>query len=748
MIGQVGGQSLWDLDAMSVVLAGARLAPGTAEFDSLSTQLSSTPSTEHCSIGLPMFASSKASTTSAGAQCSCCQVTLASREQQVEHYREPWHLNNLKRATQGQPPLTHMQFETGHDTASCTSSEDEGSTADDDNNSDNDEEDDEGNEKRILSKQPRIFFLNADGQVFSVYRSVLLNKRVEMSGETDAKQRLQAAPRKRRWAVLLLSGGHFAGAIFNGEEVDVHKTFHNYTVRAGQGGSQSHRDNQSATSHPRSSGSSLRRYNEQSQRQHIQELLESWRPKLNSCNLIFCHTRHSSQSALFSGKNPILSTSDDRIRNVPFTTRRPKFAEVQRVHAALSEVLIHGTEEEFGEMVRASQESKKTIKPKLPKASKTQRKLKTERKKKGWSDDEDEDEVESEGEVELSMEFATIGLEAIGGGPDCVLGNGSDITEEEESQEDERQHKQEGMLDKGGVEDWMDNERKDREGNRKKRKGKKRKNKLHTGSPDKTRVWDSLHKACSCGDVKRLQLMLRIARDGGDETDVSGSSLSAELLSSIAAVGIELNQVKFGKKERTMLHIAAEKAQLKTVRWLLENDCDPSISDQDGKTPYQDSHDKDTRNVFRRFMAHFPDRYQYDKANIPGPLTQAMEEDEAAKRKAQKLAKNTRKKDRKKKEKEEEERKLEEEQERKRFLSLTDREKRALAAERRMQQSGADTPATTSTTTSSTSTSYSSTCRCFQCGCDISTLDPFHYNDYKFCSTKCVREHRTGSGKS
>ncbi|KAK3868982.1 hypothetical protein Pcinc_025665, partial [Petrolisthes cinctipes] len=339
MIGQVGGQSLWNRDAMSVVLAGARLAPGTAEFDSLSTQLSSTPSTEHCSIGLPMFMSSRASTTSTGAQCSCCQVTLASREQQVEHYREPWHLTNLKRTTQGQSPLTHMQFETGHDTASCTSSEDEASTADD-NNTDN-EEDDEGNEKHVLGKQPRIFFLNADGQVFSVYRSVLLNKRVEMAGETDAIQRLQAAPRKRRWAVLLLSGGHFAGAIFNGEEVEVHKTFHNYTVRAGQGGSQSRKDNQTATSHPRSSGSSLRRYNEQSQRQHIQELLESWRPKLVSCNLIFCHTRHSSRSALFSGKQPILSTSDDRIRNVPFTTRQPKFAEVQRVHTALSEVLIH-----------------------------------------------------------------------------------------------------------------------------------------------------------------------------------------------------------------------------------------------------------------------------------------------------------------------------------------------------------------------------------------------------------------------
>lgn len=52
-----------------------------------------------------------------------------------------------------------------------------------------------------------------------------------------------------------------------GKEVVIHKTFHNYTVRAKQGGSQGAKDNQSGTAHPKSSGASLRRYNEQSQRQ-------------------------------------------------------------------------------------------------------------------------------------------------------------------------------------------------------------------------------------------------------------------------------------------------------------------------------------------------------------------------------------------------------------------------------------------------------------------------------------------------
>ena len=44
----------------------------------------------------------------------------------------------------------------------------------------------------------------------------------------------------------------------------LHKTFHSYTVRAKQGGSQAGRDSRSATKQCRSAGASLRRYNEAS----------------------------------------------------------------------------------------------------------------------------------------------------------------------------------------------------------------------------------------------------------------------------------------------------------------------------------------------------------------------------------------------------------------------------------------------------------------------------------------------------
>lgn len=57
-------------------------------------------------------------------------------------------------------------------------------------------------------------------------------------------------------------GGHFAAAVFENGHITHHKTFHSYTVRAKQGGSQSTKDNRSG-SFAKSAGASLRRYNEQ-----------------------------------------------------------------------------------------------------------------------------------------------------------------------------------------------------------------------------------------------------------------------------------------------------------------------------------------------------------------------------------------------------------------------------------------------------------------------------------------------------
>lgn len=67
-------------------------------------------------------------------------------------------------------------------------------------------------------------------------------------------------PGFQRWAILMVSGGHFAGAIFSGGVAVVHKTFHSYVARRGQGQAQISRDQHGNA--PRSAGASLRRYNQ------------------------------------------------------------------------------------------------------------------------------------------------------------------------------------------------------------------------------------------------------------------------------------------------------------------------------------------------------------------------------------------------------------------------------------------------------------------------------------------------------
>ena len=51
-------------------------------------------------------------------------------------------------------------------------------------------------------------------------------------------QRALLAPRRMYWTIILMGGGHFAAAVYKGEEIVIHKTFHSYTVRSKQGGSQ------------------------------------------------------------------------------------------------------------------------------------------------------------------------------------------------------------------------------------------------------------------------------------------------------------------------------------------------------------------------------------------------------------------------------------------------------------------------------------------------------------------------------
>jgi len=136
-------------------------------------------------------------------------------------------------------------------------------------------------------------------------------------------------------------------------------------------------------------------------------------------------------------------------------------------------------------------------------------------------------------------------------------------------------------------------------------------------------------------------------------------------------------------------------------------------------------------------MEKNPDAYDYSRAQVPGPLTPEMEARQAMRKREQKAARRQRE-ERQRKQWEQEEK---EHQEQQRFAALSDREKRALAAERRLAaQLGAPPPQTPGSAALSGP-------RCWSCGTSLQGLTPFHYLDFSFCSTRCLRDHRCQAAK-
>lgn len=144
------------------------------------------------------------------------------------------------------------------------------------------------------------------------------------------------------WGILIVSGGRFAGAIYHGNEMIAHKTFHRYIT---------HKKRNSARgknhSHSHQSKSKLSHFHDTGERSFdndVKRLISSslWKDYLkNKCDKIFIHACGKfSHSILFNdnGENNIycLSNKDKRIHNIPITVGVPTLMEVERVHYCLS----------------------------------------------------------------------------------------------------------------------------------------------------------------------------------------------------------------------------------------------------------------------------------------------------------------------------------------------------------------------------------------------------------------------------
>lgn len=654
--------------------------------------------------------------------CSACQCPFESREEQMEHYKLDWHRFNLRQRLEGRSAVTVEEFEKKTGTGDISSIS--GSDSSDSEDGDLGDEvapvqtdcalDTDQPQSRLSAK---VVFQNAEGQFLSLYRCILQSKK---DNEEDLVSSLLKISNNTVWVILMTGGGHFAGAVFKGKEILQHKTFHRYTVRAKRGTAQGLRDSQNRSHTPKSAGAALRRYNEAALHKDIHDLLESWVDYLKEASAIFLRAPSYNKTIFFGGRGAPLDKKDQRMRVLPFATRRATFSEVKRVFDLLSTLHVYQKETEISSILSPSRRlwKKKTPKPVSHPVPNTNVPAEGEDAKEESSGEDDSVTLET---VEVTL--GTLDLRE-----HKIYPNKKKRRKRKEKREDSssRETNEDKADDENVDEGELEVESDSKEMQRKSRGRRKPKGKKPQPEEDEVdESWeyslrDALYTACKTGDIQSLRSLLHLPEDEESRrertTEEDPASQSSDLLNKpIDSAGF------------TLLHVASAAGQKSVIRLLMDAGSDPANKTKKGQTPYGVAPEKDTRNVFRKYMAEHPHKYDYTKAQVPGPLTEDIESKKAEKKKAQKAAR----KQKEKEQKEEKVKKQQEEEEKKRFTALSDREKRALAAERRLAEHLATTGG-----------ALNNIRRCFLCGESLLGKIPFEYLDYSFCTPRCVQAHR------
>jgi hypothetical protein len=191
--------------------------------------------------------------------------------------------------------------------------------------------------------------------------------------------------------LCMIGGGHFAamvvslaprqskhasssGPLNREATVLAHKTFHRYTTRRKQGGSQSANDNAKGAAH--SAGASIRRYNEQALVEDVRALLQEWKALLDTSDLLFIRATGSTNRRTLFGPydGQVLRANDERIRGFPFSTRRATQNELMRAYIELTRLKVREIGEVKAEEVVKTGSKTEAVKPEKPKLTEEEEK--------------------------------------------------------------------------------------------------------------------------------------------------------------------------------------------------------------------------------------------------------------------------------------------------------------------------------------------------------------------------------------
>ncbi|TVU16075.1 hypothetical protein EJB05_39623, partial [Eragrostis curvula] len=344
-------RSLFDLpsdffDSSVLLRAHPSLSPAAAEPSEPSGQLPPPSTTQPQQLSEP-----------AGFRwtCNTCAAEFDSLQEQREHFKSDLHRLNVKLSIAGKTIIKEEDLDKADsdclfddlEISSVSGSEDE---------AENVPSSDRGLSVRGKEEfRKKLYFRRHSGDTVSIWRGILLKEQEEpffdcKSGQMESSscvqedeiinrvKRLASEPRdgSRLRIVILTSGGHFAGCVFDGNSIVAHKTFHRYVVRAKAGKRQSGKDATGKVAH--SAGSSLRRYNEAALKKEVQELILSWKPYFDMCVCAFVYAPSKNRQMLFDGDKTqsILQACD--ICPVPLTVHRPTLKEAKRIYSNLTQL--------------------------------------------------------------------------------------------------------------------------------------------------------------------------------------------------------------------------------------------------------------------------------------------------------------------------------------------------------------------------------------------------------------------------
>lgn len=232
-------------------------------------------------------------------------------------------------------------------------------------------------QKETSSKQPLVWFTSATvppNSYLGVYRAIFTTEEQKNNDNfvdiIRKKQLLPMIPVKHNGEIskvasenigphtfmCMIGGGHFAamvvsmvpkqgsssatGPLTKEATIIAHKTFHRYTTRRKQGGSQSANDSSKGAAH--SAGAGIRRYNEAALNDEVRRLLAEWKSLIDTSELLFVRaTGNTNRRTLFGPYDgQILQSNDPRIRSIPFNTRRATQKELMRSFIELTRVKV------------------------------------------------------------------------------------------------------------------------------------------------------------------------------------------------------------------------------------------------------------------------------------------------------------------------------------------------------------------------------------------------------------------------